>query len=217
MFKNKLVQVKEEIIRFMRLCKLMLNDVVRGLEARDVTLLIEVISNYESQANELECEIDELCTHVIAQFEPKAIELRQVLMFLKMNNDLERIGDHCVNIAESAQYLIQQKNVDFEDLFKMATYTEEMLSDSMLAHMEHNVSLASKICKRDQMVDDLQKSMTQTLIKRMISDSSSVNNAMHLLRIVSNLERIADLTTNLSEEIIFIENGRVIKHHREEL
>ena len=162
----------------------------------------------------MEIEIDEYCTTLIAQFEPKAKDLRVILMGSKMCNDLERMGDHAVNIAESVQFIIERPLVKpLLDIPRMAEITIKMLKDSTDAFINEDVGLARNVCERDNTVDDLKDQILRELITFMTSDTTTIERSLHLLRISGNLERIADLSTNICEGIIFTTKGKVIKHH----
>ncbi len=162
-------------------------------------------------------EIDELCAHLLAQFQPAAKHLRTVLMILKMSNDLERMGDHAVNMCQSALYLIERPQIKpLVDLPRMAEETTKMLKDSISAFINEDSSLARNVCERDSMVDQLRDQIWRELISIMTSHQEAIERALNLMRFSRNLERISDLTTNICEDVIFMVEGRVIKHHRDE-
>jgi len=133
-----------------------------------------------------------------------------------MNNDLERMGDHAVNIAESSLFLIERPPVKpLIDIPNMAKVTMEMLRNSINSFINENAKLAKTVCERDYIVDGLRDQILRELITFMSSDPSTIERSIHLMRISSNLERIADLSTNICEDVIFMVEGRVIKHHKE--
>jgi phosphate transport system protein len=137
-------------------------------------------------------------------------------MLLKMNNDLERIGDHAVNISQSAIALLQGPLIKpLINIPRMAQEVVSMLNDGVKAFIDGDPILAKKVCERDNIVDGLRDQILRELITYMIADTSTIERALHLLRISKNLERIADLSTNLCEEVIYLVQGRVIKHHHE--
>jgi phosphate transport system protein len=217
MLEEKLSALKKDLIEYASLAEDMLKKSVKGLLEKDKAVLEEVIKIDEPKANEWEIRIDEDCTVLIAQFQPAAKDLRAALMILKMNNDLERLGDHAVNIAQSAQYLIERPLVKpYIDIPNMSKLTQEMLKDSITAFVNGDASLAKDVCERDNQVDDLKDQILRELITFMVSDSSTIERALHLMRISGNLERIADLSTNICEDVIFMVEGRVIKHNVEE-
>ena len=214
MLEEKTNDLKRDLVGFATLVEHMIDKSIRGLIEKKRELLVEVIEEDEPKANGLEIEIDELCTTLIAQFEPKAKDLRIILMGAKMCNDLERMGDHAVNIAESVQFIIERPLVKpLLDIPRMAEITIKMLKDSTDAFINEDVGMARNVCERDNMVDDLKDQILRELITFMTSDTTTIERALHLLRISGNLERIADLTTNICEGIIFTTKGKVIKHH----
>jgi len=161
----------------------------------------------------LEVEIDTFCTSLIALYQPEAADLRSVLMFFKINNDLERLADQAVNIAESANAICGEPIAGYlPDLIRMNKKAIEMLHQSISAFIDRDVDLARRVCVDDSVVDDLNRVMHSTLIGLMKENPSYIDTYMHLLRISKNLERIADLSTNIAENTVFLVQGKVIKH-----
>jgi phosphate transport system protein len=217
MLDEKINGLKKELIEHATLVENMINKSVRGLLKREKTPLTEVINEMEPATNDLEIRVDELCTTAIAQYQPKARDLRTILMVYKMNSDLERMGDHVANIAESALFLIAHSPVKpLIDIPRMADETVNILSDAITSFVEENAALAMDVCERDYIIDALQNQIFRELVTFMTSDPTTIERALHLIRISNNLERIADLSTNICEDVIFIVEGRVIKHHMEE-
>ncbi|RLE15516.1 phosphate transport system regulatory protein PhoU [Candidatus Aerophobetes bacterium] len=218
MLREKLTTLKKDLIEYATLVERMIEDSVKGLLQRDSQLLEDVIEKEEPEANEWEMQLDDLCTNLIARYQPKAKDLRVILMVLKMNNDLERMGDHAVNIAESSLFLVARPLVKpLIDIPNMAKIAMKMLKDSINSFIDENAKLAKDVCERDDTVDALRDQIIRELITFMSSDPSTIERSFHLIRISTNLERIADLSTNICEDVIFMVEGRVIKHHREEL
>ncbi len=214
MFDDKLPALRKELIEYATFVEEMIDKSVTGLQNRDMALLREVIERDEPKANEREIILDDLCTTMIAQYEPKARDLRTVLMVLKMNNDLERVADHAVNIAESGIFLIDRPPVKpLVDIPRMAQMAVEMLKDSITAFVNEDSNLAQSVCERDSVVDRLAGQVLRELIACMTRDPDAVERAIHLLTVSRNLERIADLSTNICEDVIFMVEGKVIKHH----
>lgn len=214
MFDEKLPLLRGELIAYATLVEHMIDKSIRGLQEKDKELLREVIEKDEPKANETEIVLDELCTTMIAQYEPRAGDLRTVLMILKMNNDLERVADHAVNISESGIFLIEQPPVKpLIDIPKMADLAVSMLKDSITAFINADAALAQNVCERDSIVDMLAGQVLRELIVYMTGDPATIERSIHLLTISRNLERIADLSTNICEDVIFMVEGKVIKHH----
>ena len=218
MLDTKLNTLKGVIVEYAALVEKMIDKCISGLLQKSADILMSVIVDDENRANQFELDIDELCVTMIAQYEPKAKDLRTILMVLKMNSDFERMGDHAVNIAQSAQYLITRPLVKpLVDIPRMAQETMKMLKDSTDSFIRDDASLARNVCERDNVVDALRDTILRDLIKHMISDPSTIERALHLISIARNLERIADLSTNICEDVIFMVAGRIIKHHKDEM
>ncbi len=214
MLDSKIVNLKRQLVEYAGLAEGMIEKAVGGLLKKDPDMLREVLEVDEPRANQLEIEIDELCTEVIAQFQPRAKNLRTILMIMKMNNDLERMGDHAVNIAQSSSYLIERPLVKpYIDIPRMANVTMDMLKDSIVAFVEEDVRLARSVCERDNEVDALANQVMRELVTFMAADPRTIERSLHLMRVSGNLERLADLSTNICEDVIFMVKGTVIKHH----
>ena len=130
-----------------------------------------------------------------------------------MNNDLERMGDEAVNISESALFLIDRPEVKpLIDIPRMAEEAKQMLRDSLKALVDEDTLLAKSVCERDDIVDGLRDQIFRELITLMASDSSVIERSIRLIRISQSLERIADLSTNICEDVIYMVEGKMIKH-----
>ncbi len=217
MLEEKLTELKQRIVEYSSLVEEMIEKSIKGLLKKEKELLLEVIEKDEPKANDFEIELDEFCTTLIAQYEPKAKDLRTILMILKMNNDLERVGDLSVNISESSLFLIERPLVKpLIDIPRMAQETIGMLKNSIDAFIGEDAKLAKNVCERDNIVDGLREQIIRELFTFMISDTSTIERSLQLIRISHNLERIADLSTNISEDVIFMVEGKIIKHHKDE-
>ncbi|MGD9040839.1 MAG: phosphate signaling complex protein PhoU [Desulfobacteraceae bacterium] len=213
MIKERLDALRKKLIESASLVESMIEKSVRGLIQRDKQLLSEVIEQDEPRENSLEIEMDEACIHLIARYQPQAKDLRTILMVLKMNNDLERMGDEAVNISESALFLVDEPEVKpLINIPGMAKQAAGMLKDSLKALINEDVQLAQNVCDRDDIVDRLRDQVCRELITFMASDPSVIEPSMRLIRISRSLERIADLSTNICEDVIYMAEGRVIKH-----
>jgi phosphate transport system protein len=217
MLEEKMIVLRKDLIECATHVEDMIGKSITGLLRKDSSLLTEVIEKDEPKANEAEITIEELCTTMIAQYEPKAKDLRTILMVMKMNNDLERVGDHAVNIAECSLYLIERPALKpLLDIPRMAEESVGMLKDAIEAFIKEDALLAAMVCERDNIVDNLGQQILRELITFMSADPTTIERAMRLLNIARNLERIGDLSTNISEDVIFMVEGRVIKHHRDQ-
>jgi len=217
MLEEKIAQLKGRLVEYASLIERMIEKSIKGLLKNENEPLSEVMEQDEGRANNFEIELDQLCTALIAQYQPEAKDLRTILMVLKMNNDLERMGDHAVNICESGLFLIERPLVKpLIDIPRMAEVATKMLKDSIDSFVEENANLAKNVCERDSVVDGLRDQILRELITFMTSDPSTIDRSLHLMRVARNLERIADLSTNICEDVIFMVEGRVIKHHKGE-
>jgi len=217
MLEEKIIELKKELVEFATLVEAMIMKSIKGLLKKEKTLLHEVIENEEPNANTLEIKIEELCISVIAQYQPKAKELRAVLMIFKMVSDIERMGDHAVNIADGGLFLITRQPVKpLIDIPRMADETVKSVNDAIKSFINEDATLAKNVCERDDIIDGLQTQIFRELTTFMTSDPTTIERALYLIRIANNLERIADLATNICEDVIFMVEGRVIKHRIED-
>ena len=186
---------------------------IKALKDRNIILAEEIIKN-DDKVNEMEVEIDNKCIRILALFHPEAEDLRTVTMIMKINNDLERIGDHAVNIAEKAIYLADKPPVKpLIDIPKMAEKAIEMLQESLDAFVNKDPELAVQVCKKDDEVDSLEPQIVRELITYMIADPQTIDRGLTLILIARGLERVADLATNIAEDTYYIASGKILKHH----
>jgi len=186
---------------------------IKALKDRNIILAEEIIKN-DDKVNEMEVEIDNKCIRILALFHPEAEDLRTVTMIMKINNDLERIGDHAVNIAEKAIYLADKPPVKpLIDIPKMAEKAIEMLQESLDAFVNKDSELAVQVCKKDDEVDSLEPQIVRELITYMIADPQTIDRGLTLILIARGLERVADLATNIAEDTYYIASGKILKHH----
>ncbi len=185
---------------------------VKALEENNMILAEEVIKS-DQIVNEMEVDIDNQCIRILALYHPEAEDLRTVTMIMKINNDLERIGDHAVNIAEMTKYLADKPPVKpLIDIPKMAEKAIEMLQESLDSFVNKDADLAVEVCKKDDEVDALEPQIVRELITYMISDPNTIDRALTLILIARGLERVADLATNIAEDTYYISSGKILKH-----
>lgn len=214
MLRDKIIELKQHLIADASLVEDMITKSVRGLLDRDAHLLNEVVNTEEPKVNEYDRSIDELCVQTLAQFDPMARDLRLVIMIIKMNKDLERMADHAVNISESGLYLIANPMVgNFDDVRMMGENTVLMMKDSINAFVNEDPHLARAVCDRDNAVDQAGDKILKELTLVMKDKKDMISRSLAVMRIAHNLERIADLSTNIAEEVVYIVEGRDIKHH----
>jgi len=213
---EKINEYKKKLIDYAGLIENMIDKSIKGFLSKEKTWLDDIIQTDEPIANNFEIELERIGTILIAQYGPVARDLRTILMVLRINNDLERIGDHIVNITESSQFLIEQPRVKpLVDIPKMSDEVIKMLRNSINAFVQEDVDLAKSVCKHDSVIDELMKQIMRELIPLMGSMPRTIETSLHLIRVGHNLERIADLSTNISEDVIYMVEGRVIKHSKE--
>jgi len=214
MLRENITELKHLLIQDAGLVEDMISRSMRGLLEKNPDMLYQVVKNQEPRANAFDRSIDELCVQTLAQFEPVARDLRLVIMIIKMNKDLERMADHAVNISESGLYLIANPFLgSYADLRTMGDATIAMMKDGINAFVNEDVALANSVCDRDNIVDEAGDKILKDLTEIMHGKKEVIPRALALMRIAHNLERIADLSTNIAEEVIYIVEGRDIKHH----
>jgi phosphate transport system protein len=217
MLSEEITKLKKRLIEYAGLVENMIDKSVSGLTEKNEALLREVAEKDEPKANQFEIELEEQCMILIAKYQPRAKDLRIILRIDQMNNDLERMGDQAVNIVESSLFLIQHPQLKpLIDIPKMGEIAIQMVKDSIDAFVREDAALAKDVCERDQVIDDLKDQIQRELFTYIASKPSSIERAFHLIRIANNLERVGDLSTNICEDVIFIVNGRVVKHHHDE-
>ena len=170
----------------------------------------------ERRINQLEIEIDQEVVDALALFQPVAVDLRHLLAILKNNNDLERIGDHAVNIAQSTVTCASLALPTRLELPRMFEFTQNMLRDACRGFFERDMQLARTVLEADDMVDGLNRSTAREAIGMVREGTLDLDAALEMMRIARNLERIGDLSTNIAEEVIFHVQARVIKHQTDE-
>lgn len=172
------------------------------------------IADYDRRIDELEVEIDERVVELLALQQPMASDLRQIIATNKVSNDLERIGDHAVNIGGAVIRLRETQPIPEEvrELEEMIEITRGMVSDALAAYVSRNPGTARMVCATDDRVDDLKRSMFRILVTHMLEDPKRIGASLELLLVSQNLERIADLATNVAEDVVFLVEGRSIKH-----
>ncbi|MEN6445806.1 MAG: phosphate signaling complex protein PhoU [Candidatus Cloacimonas sp.] len=174
----------------------------------------EEVNTLENKVNKIEIDLDDKCLTLIALNQPEAKDLRQILMIYRINNDLERLGDQAVNIAESAAHLMGNPVLQLiPELFAMQDSALKMLKDALTAFTTEDNVLSHQVCDADNVVDDYNRKIYRHLIELIQANPLQTDLYLHILRIAKNLERIGDLSTNIAENTIFLAQGKVIKHN----
>ena len=215
-FDEELKELKEKVLKSAALAEEAIAKAVKSLVDRNTKLAEEVIKS-DAPINMLEIEIDQLCMKLLALHQPAAEDLRFIASALRINTELERIGDEAVNIAERPVVLIKQPLLKpLIDIPRMAELSQKMLKDSIDAFINRNAGLARNVCKRDDEVDGLNDQLFRELLTYMMQDAKNIERAVELILVARHLERIADHTTNIGEDVVYIVEGKTIKHHIEE-
>jgi phosphate transport system protein len=205
--------LKENLLKMATLVEGTLHDAVQALVKRDSDLANEIFKR-EKQINDMEIVIDEMCLRLLALRQPMAIDLRFITSAMKIITDLERMGDQAVNIAERALSLNQEPQLKpYIDLPRMAEIAQTMVKDVLDAFVNKDVNLARSVCERDDLVDGFTDQVFRELLTYMMSDQKTITRAVHLMIVSRCLERIADHATNIAEDVIFMVDALVIKHH----
>ena len=215
-FTEELEELRKELLTMAGLVELAVHQSVLSLTQRDQDSAQQVLVS-EARINQLEIRIDELATRLLALHQPMARDLRFLTAAIKINNDLERMGDLAVNIVERSLSLISQPPVKpMIDIPRMAQLTESMVRNSLDSFVKHDAELARGVLVSDDAVDNLRDSITKELIGFMEKDPSTVSRALDLILVARNLERIADHATNIAEDVLFLIQGVDVRHHAEE-
>jgi phosphate transport system protein len=182
---------------------------------RDATVAASIIEE-DGRVDDLEVEIDARVMELLALHQPMAGDLRQIVAANKTANDLERVGDHAVNMAKAARRMADSTPLpELRELREMVEITREMLGDSLAAYVSRNSGTARLVCATDDKVDNLRRSLFRILVTHMLEDPKRIGGALELLLVSQNLERVADLSTNIAEDVVFLVEGRTIKHGAE--
>jgi phosphate transport system protein len=212
-FVHELEDLKSSIIRMGSMAETAMKDAVRAFLHRDSALGRRVIDQ-EHVINELEVANDEAVVRLLALQQPVATDLRLILAALKLNNDLERIGDHAVNIAESALATKLDENSPVRpDILRMGEFTQRMLRDALDGFIHNDAAMCRAVLGLDDMIDELNKKIVNDMVAVIRSSPDKVETALDIVRVSRNLERVADLATNIAEEVIFVAEAQVVKHH----
>lgn len=215
-FDTDLEDLRGRLLRMGSLCEEMVHYAVKVVVERDDSHLAAVQA-WERQVNGLHIEIDEVCLRLIALHQPAAGDLRLIAAAIKINSDLERVGDQAVNIAETGVYLCKEPKIKLGDIPRMVEVAAGMLKDSLDAFSRGDVDLARDVIKRDDEEDRLKSQTFNELVHLMQRDASAIQRGMDIILVARNLERIADHATNIAEDVIFMELGKDIRHSVEKL
>lgn len=214
-FHDELDELKTRLLAMSGEAEAALASALNALLRRDLEAARRVIEG-DADLDRMEVDIEERCMSLLALQQPMAKDLRMLTAALKISNDLERVGDHAVNIAESTLRLAELRAVAPEpELVEMARITREMLADALEAFVRNDPDAARAVCIRDDVVDGLHRSVFRIVLTHMMEDPQTISGGMELTSTSRNLERVADLATNIAEDVVFLVEGKTIKHHAE--
>lgn len=211
-YREELDNLRETVLRMGGLIEQMTHRAIQALVERKIEMLAEVKA-MEVQVNRLHIDIDEACIQMIALRQPTAKDLRLITAAMKINTDMERIGDQAINITESAEFLLAVPPVKpLIDIPRMADIAKEMLRDSLDAFVKGNERLAYETIRKDDQVDQLKDQVFRELLTYMMSDAGTIERSLALILVSRHLERIADHATNICEDVIFMTKGKDVRH-----
>ncbi len=215
-FQEELEQLKRRLLEMGGLAEENVRLAVKGLVDRDYELIDRVLLGDEP-LNTLHIEIDNRSFTLLALYQPMAADLRTIVAALKINTDLERVGDLAVNIAEAARRYASHPPVKkLIDIPRMASIAQTMLRDALDAFVRRDVDLAQQVLNEDDKLDALKTQIFRELLTYMLQDPSTIEPALDLILVSRHLERIGDHATNIAEDVIFIVSARDVRHHARE-
>jgi len=212
-FAVELEHLKHRLLMMGGLAEERVRHAIKGLVERDANVLATVITG-DDEINKFHLEVDDRCFKLLALQQPMAGDLRSIVAAVKINSDLERVGDLAVNIAEAGQRCLAHPPVKrLVDIPHMATHAQSMLRDALDAFVSGDVGAAQRVLDRDDLLDDLKNQVFRELLTYMIADPKTVEPGIDLILIARHLERVGDHATNIAEDVIFIVNARDVRHH----
>jgi phosphate transport system protein len=208
-------KIRQSLLRMGGLVERMISEAMASLVERDTSRAQAVIRT-DSDVDQLEKDLDDACHAVLGLQQPTAVDLRFLVAVMKIANDLERMGDSAVNIAQAVEVLNQEPPLKpYIDLPRLAKITQEMVRDSLDCFVRRDARAAYEVTRRDDEVDGLYKQLFRELVTYMVEDPRNITRALHLLLVARNYERIADHATNIAEMVIFMVKGKSIRHMKE--
>src|SRR5213593_3608374 len=212
-FQEELEALQARLLEMGGLAEERVRAAVQGLMSRDVALIDKVLYGDEP-INELHIEVDKRCFRLLALYQPMATDLRAIVAAVKINTDLERVGDLAVNIAEAAKrYATHPPVKRLVDIPRMTDLSQAMLRDALDAFVRRDTTLAQNVLNEDDVLDSLKTQIFRELLTYMLQDPTTVEPSLDLILISRHLERIGDHATNIAEDVIFIVSARDVRHH----
>jgi phosphate transport system protein len=215
-FETEMQALKNRLLSMGAMVEERVHQAVLALMERNAQAAETIIAG-DAEVNELQIEVDDRCLKLLALQQPMASDLRLITAAMKINADLERIGDQAVNIAENSLKLMTAAPLKpIIDLPRMAEISEGMTRDSLDAFVRKDPALARSVLARDDEVDQLKDHIFRVLLTYMMADPGTIERALSLILVSRNLERIADHATNIAEDVIFVVEAKDVRHHHEE-
>jgi phosphate transport system protein len=212
-FAEELDELKERLLLMGSMAEDRVRATMRALIERDHNLIAEVISG-DDGVNRLQIEIDDRCFKLLALYQPMAVDLRTIVAAVKINGDLERVGDLAVNIAEAAdRYVTRGPVKPLIDLPRMGELAQRMLHEALNSFVSHDAEAAQAVLDQDDVIDALKNQIFRELLTYMLGDPGKIEPGLDLVLISRHLERVGDHATNIAEDVIFIAEGRDVRHH----
>jgi phosphate transport system protein len=211
-FQEELDELKGRLLEMGGLAEDRLRLAVRGLVERDAVLVDKVLTG-DGAINQLHIDIDDRCFKLLALHQPMAVDLRAIVAAVKINTDLERVGDLAVNISEAVRRYLQHPPVkELIDIPRMAELAQDMLRDALDAFVRRDQNLAQAVLAQDDALDALKTAVFRELLTYMLRDSTTIEPALDLILISRHLERIGDHATNVAEDVIFMVSAKDVRH-----
>ncbi|THB69892.1 MAG: phosphate transport system regulatory protein PhoU [Desulfovibrio sp.] len=212
-FEQELEDLRLKVLEMASYAEQALDKALRSLIERDTTLAQEVI-DHDHEINQLECDIDDASLKILALEQPVAVDLRLIVGSMRIIVNLERVGDEAVNIAERTLLLAHRPALPFNHLLEeMAGICREMLKSAIKSFKDDDTELAQRVCDMDARANELDLSMIKKLIDYMLKETPAIERSVHTILASRSMERIADLSTNVAECVIFKVKGVDVKHH----
>ena len=215
-FQEELEALKARLLEMGGLAEDRVRLAVRAVVERDLALVEKVLVS-DREINQLHMEIDDRCFKLLALHQPMAVDLRGIVSAVKINTDLERVGDLAVNIAEAVGRYLQHAPVkELIDIPRMAVIAQDMLRDSLDAYVRRDTRMAQSVLDADDELDTLKTVVFRELLTHMLREPSTIEPALDLILISRHLERIGDHATNVAEDVIFMVSAKDVRHHQED-
>jgi phosphate transport system protein len=216
-FHDQLDELKKRLLAMSERAESLVDLAVEALLTRDSDKASAVVTG-DREVDELEIEIEAMAVELLALQQPMARDLRFIIASIKASSDLERVGDHAVNIAQAAQRIIATKGSITPDsaIEEMARRARGMLGQAIDAFVRADGGLGRAVCLMDDEVDKLNQDLFRIVVTHILEDPKNISTAIELLLVGRNLERVADLSTNIGEDAVYLAEGKQIKHHMED-